>query len=167
MVRQAEEAEAVQLQVGVMIEVPAAALELSRLAKEVDFFSLGTNDLIQYVMAADRTNAQIASLYQPFHPAVIKLIAQTLEAAAREGRPIGMCGELAGVPEAIPLLLGLGLREFSVSPSQIPLAKAIIRRTNLDEVGRLAGEVLELPTAPAVASRCRSFLSSLWESEPE
>ncbi|MBW7461670.1 phosphoenolpyruvate--protein phosphotransferase, partial [Paenibacillus sepulcri] len=104
-----------QLEVGMMIEVPAAAIAADLFAKEVDFFSIGTNDLIQYTMAADRMNETVSYLYQPHHPSILRLVAMIIRAAKREGKWVGMCGEMAGDAAAVPLLLGLGLHEFSMS----------------------------------------------------
>lgn len=114
--------------VGVMIEIPSAALTADLLAKEADFFSIGTNDLTQYVLAVDRMNEQIAALYDPYHPAVLRLIREVIEQGHRRGIPVGMCGELAGDPRATELLLGMGLREFSMSAGSIPLVKEVILR---------------------------------------
>jgi len=113
--------------VGIMIEVPAAAMNADRLIKDVDFFSLGTNDLAQYVLAIDRTNESLATDYSPLDVAVLRLIARTVTAATAAGKPVAVCGELAGDPEAIPLLVGLGLRELSMTATRIAQAKEIIR----------------------------------------
>lgn len=116
----------VSVPVGVMIEIPSAALTADLLAKEADFFSIGTNDLTQYVLAVDRMNEQIAALYDPYHPAVLRLIKEVIEQGHRHNVPVGMCGELAGDPRATELLLGMGLREFSMSAGSIPLVKEVI-----------------------------------------
>ena len=115
--------------VGVMIEIPSAALTADVLAKEADFFSIGTNDLTQYVLAVDRMNERIAGLYDPYHPAVLRLIREVIEQGHRHGIPVGMCGELAGDPAATELLLAMGLREFSMSAGSIPLVKEVILRS--------------------------------------
>ena len=114
---------------GVMIEIPSAALTADLLAKEADFFSIGTNDLTQYVLAVDRMNEQIAALYDPYHPAVLRLIREVIEQGHRGGIPVGMCGELAGDPRATELLLRMGLREFSMNAGSIPLVKEVILRS--------------------------------------
>jgi phosphotransferase system enzyme I (PtsI) len=114
--------------VGVMIEIPSAALTADLLAKEADFFSIGTNDLTQYVLAVDRMNEKIAALYDPYHPAVLRLIKEVIEQGHRHDVPVGMCGELAGDPRATELLLKMGLREFSMSAGSIPLVKEVILR---------------------------------------
>ncbi|WP_088832436.1 phosphoenolpyruvate--protein phosphotransferase [Paenibacillus tyrfis] len=145
-----------ELQIGIMIEVPAAALLADQFAKETDFFSIGTNDLIQYTMAADRMNEQVAYLYQPYHPAILRLIKMVIDAAHREGRWVGMCGEMAGDPQAIPLLLGLGLDEFSMSASSILQARSQISRLSAASMQRLAAHALELGTEEEVAALVRS-----------
>jgi phosphotransferase system enzyme I (PtsI) len=114
------------LQVGIMIEIPSAALDAERLADRVDFFSIGTNDLTQYTFAADRTNRDLNYLYQPLHPAVLSLIHMTVEAAHTHGKWVGVCGELAGDPRAIPVLIAMGIDELSMSSAKIPRAKQII-----------------------------------------
>ncbi len=114
--------------VGVMIEIPSAALTADVLAKEADFFSIGTNDLTQYTLAVDRMNEKIAALYDPFHPAVLRLIRMVIEEGDRAGIPVGMCGEMAGDVRATELLFGMGLREFSMSAPSIPEIKEIIIR---------------------------------------
>ena len=136
--------------IGAMIEVPSAALMIRSLAKEVDFLSLGTNDLVQYVLAADREDETTASYYQPLHPAVLRLIESVVEGASSAGRELTICGEMAGDPLHTALLLGLGLRELSVAPGQMLEVKDAIRRTRLDEARRLAGKALELGSAGEV-----------------
>jgi len=121
--------EAGPLEIGIMVETPAAALCAATLAREVDFFSIGTNDLTQYTMAADRTNARLAHLNRPDHPAVLAMIEMTCRAAREAGIPVGVCGEAAGEPDMIPRLLGWGVSELSMSPSLIPRAKKIVSET--------------------------------------
>ena len=132
------------IEIGIMVEIPSAALVADQLAKEVDFFSIGTNDLSQYTMAADRTNTKVADLSNAFFPAVLRLIRDVIKAAHAEGKWVGMCGELAGEPLAAPILLGLGLDEFSMSPPMVPLIKQILRGLDAGEMKRLAEKVLEL-----------------------
>ncbi|HEX9101033.1 MAG TPA: phosphoenolpyruvate--protein phosphotransferase, partial [Polyangia bacterium] len=132
---------------GAMIEVPSAALLAASLAREADFFSLGTNDLVQYVLAADREEDSIAHYYQPLHPAVLRLIQSLADAARAAGRDLTICGEMAGNPAYAKLLLGLGLRRFSVAPGQMLEVKSAIRGARLDEAARLAGRALELGSA--------------------
>lgn len=119
--------------VGIMVETPAAALIADLLAQEVEFFSLGTNDLIQYTLAVDRTNPKVRNLYNAYHPAVIRLIAHVIEVGETRGVEVGMCGEMAGDPEATELLLGLGLKEFSMAPSSIPHIKQLIGQASREE----------------------------------
>jgi phosphotransferase system enzyme I (PtsI) len=139
-----------QTEVGIMIEVPSAALMADVLAPEVDFFSIGTNDLIQYSMACDRINEKVAYLYDPLHPAILRLIKGVIDAAHVHGKWVGMCGEMAGDQEAIPLLLGLGLDEFSMNPPSIPAAKRLIASLTLRQAQAIAEEALAKPTADEV-----------------
>ena len=127
-----------QVQVGIMIEIPAAALMADHFAKEVDFFSIGTNDLIQYCMAADRMNEQVSYLYQPYHPAILRLVKYVIDSAHQAGKWVGMCGEMAGDQTAVPLLLGLGLDEFSMSSSSILKTRQLIQGLDSQEMAELA-----------------------------
>jgi len=145
-----------EMEVGIMVEIPAAAVMADHLAAEVDFFSIGTNDLSQYTLAADRTNARVASLATGFQPAVLRLVRDVILAAHRQGKWVGLCGELAGEPLAIPILLGLGLDEFSMNPPSIPLAKQIIRALTLEEAREVARAALELDSAAAVQELVRA-----------
>ncbi|WP_442870458.1 phosphoenolpyruvate--protein phosphotransferase [Aneurinibacillus sp. Ricciae_BoGa-3] len=139
-----------KMEVGMMIEIPAAAVIADQLAKEVDFFSIGTNDLIQYTMAADRMNERVSYLYQPFNPAVLRLINMVIQAAHKAGKWAGMCGEMAGNLTAIPILLGMGLDEFSMSASSVLPARALVRKLNRAELTTLAEKVLEMETAEEI-----------------
>jgi phosphoenolpyruvate-protein phosphotransferase (PTS system enzyme I) len=139
-----------QIPIGAMIEVPSAALMAGALAREVDFFSLGTNDLVQYVLAADREDESVAPYYQPLHPAVLRLIHDLAASALRTGRPLTICGEMAGMPEYAELLIGLGLREFSVAPGELLDVKGAIRKVRLDRACALATRALELGSAAEV-----------------
>lgn len=132
------------IEVGIMVEIPSAALVADQLAKEVDFFSIGTNDLSQYTMAADRTNPKVADLSNAFYPAVLRLIRDVIIAAHAEGKWVGMCGELAGEPLAAPILLGLGLDEFSMNPPMVPLLKQILRGLDAKEMKAVAEQALNL-----------------------
>lgn len=132
-----------EVPVGIMIEVPAAAFTSDILAKRVSFFSIGTNDLIQYMIAVDRENERIAYLYEPFHPGVLRLLKLVADNAHANGIPVGMCGEMAADPYAAVILLGLGLDEYSMSSIAIPEIKRIIRSVTLTEAEELVGEVLE------------------------
>jgi len=129
---------------GAMIEVPSAAVLIAVLAKELDFFSLGTNDLVQYVLAADRENDSVGDYYQPLHPAVLRVIRFVADAARAAGRPLTICGEMAGEPAYTELLLGLGLREFSVAPGEMLEVKSAIRATTLADAEALAAAALAL-----------------------
>ncbi len=139
-----------RVEVGVMIEVPSAALTAGRLAEVVDFFSIGTNDLTQYAMAAERGNPALGALNDPLHPAVLRLIAATVEGAKEHGRWVGVCGEMAGDPLAAPLLIGLGVTELSMSPPAIPLVKAAVRQVDTATATRVAQEALTLASATEV-----------------
>ncbi|SIT87903.1 phosphoenolpyruvate--protein phosphotransferase [Edaphobacillus lindanitolerans] len=137
-------------EVGMMVEIPAAALMADAFAKEVDFFSIGTNDLIQYTMAADRMNERLSYLYQPFSPAVLRLIRNVIDAAHRQGKMAGMCGEMAGDERAIPLLLGMGLDEFSMSASSILKARAKAAETSKADMENRIDEILSLASGEEV-----------------
>ncbi len=136
--------------IGVMVEVPSAALCAEQLARECDFFSIGTNDLSQYTLACDRTNPRVAHLLDPLHPAVLQLIARTIRAGRAAGVHVGMCGELAADLTAVPILLGLGLEEFSVSPGSIPAVKRIIGQLSLAQAQGIADAALALETTEEV-----------------
>ncbi len=133
-----------KMEIGIMIEIPSAVMLADHLAKEVDFFSIGTNDLTQYTMAADRTNPGVSYLNYALSPAVLRLVSRAIEEAHKAGIWIGMCGELAGEPVAIPVLLGLGLDEFSMNAPAIPLAKYIIRQLSLEKCQQIAKKALEM-----------------------
>jgi phosphocarrier protein FPr len=144
------------LPVGIMIEVPSAVAVADRLARESAFFSIGTNDLTQYVMAADRGNAGVAQLADALQPAVLRMIAQTAAAAHSARIPVGMCGELAGNPLAAPLLIGLGLDELSMSAPAIPQVKAAVGAFTRAQAEAVAHQALQLDTAEAVAVYLKS-----------
>ena len=150
-----------KIQFGIMIEVPSAALMTDKLAKEVDFFSIGTNDLTQYTLAVDRTNSKVAHLASPLNPAVLRLIKMTIDNAHSEGKWVGLCGELAGEPIAAPILLGLGLDEFSMSPARVPIIKGVMRHLSQDACMRLAEDVINLEDETQVIEESRSFLQGL------
>ncbi|MBI3451016.1 MAG: phosphoenolpyruvate--protein phosphotransferase [Acidobacteria bacterium] len=144
--------------VGIMIEVPSAAAVADLLAREADFFSIGTNDLIQYTLAIDRSNESVSYLYRPLHPAILRTIRFTLEAAAGAGIPVSMCGEMAADPIAVPILLGLGLREFSMDAVSIPIVKAAVRSLSLKDARAMVGEIMTLATARDVEAYASSLI---------
>ncbi|MCS6826949.1 MAG: phosphoenolpyruvate--protein phosphotransferase [Caldilinea sp.] len=147
--------------IGVMIETPAAVEMADRLAALVDFFSLGTNDLVQYTFAADRTNERVANLYDPLHPAVLRQIDRVLRAAHLQKRWVGLCGEMAADPLAIPILLGLGLDEFSMAPASIPIAKQIIGRLTMPAARRLAQKALQMNDGDGVRNLVRKTMEGI------
>ena len=155
------------IQVGIMVEVPAAVLLADALAREVDFFSIGTNDLVQYTLAVDRTNERVANLYQPAHPAVLKLIRMVVRASRSKKIPVSCCGEAAGDLEYVPLLLGLGLRTLSVTPAGIPLVKRLIRSVSIKACERLAKKAIqfdsELESGAFLRNRVRKIVPEAFE----
>ena len=154
------EAEGVEInpniQVGIMIEIPAAAVLADQFAKEVDFFSIGTNDLIQYTFAADRMSSTISYLYQPFNPSILRLVKHVIDSAHKEGKWAGMCGEMAGEPLAAPLLLGLGLDEFSMSATSVLAQRKLIRGLSKAEMEELANEAIQKSTMDEVVELVKS-----------
>ncbi|MCX7021192.1 MAG: phosphoenolpyruvate--protein phosphotransferase [bacterium] len=146
------------IEVGIMVEVPSVAVMADQFAREVDFFSIGTNDLIQYTLAVDRGNASISELYQPFHPAVLRLLATIVEAGHAAGIWVGLCGEMAANPLAVPFLVGLGIDELSVAPVNVPVVKATLRAISFRQAAELAAELVNLPTAEAIHARLREAL---------
>lgn len=149
------------VQFGIMIEVPSAALLADKLAKEIDFFSIGTNDLTQYTLAVDRTNSKVAHLANPLNPAVLRLIKHTIDSAHAEGKWVGLCGELAGEPLAAPVLLGLGLDEFSMSPARVPVIKQVMRKLHKDACAEFALKVLDKTDHQEVIEESAAFLEEL------
>jgi len=148
------------VEVGIMIETPSAALMADALASEVDFFSIGTNDLTQYTLAVDRTNQKISSLYDALHPAVLRLINNTVKAAHKKGKWTGICGELASDPEAVPILIGLDLDELSVNPPSIPNVKKLIRSISYEEAKQLAKKAIKMTNAKEVRNLVKAFMQS-------
>jgi len=146
-----------QLEIGAMIEIPSAAIMADSLAKRVKFFSLGTNDLIQYSLAVDRMNEKIAHLYEPTHPAIVRLIKTTVDAAHAQKICVSVCGEMAGEPVLAPLLLGLGVDELSAAPSLVPPVKFVIRRLKLNEAKELAGFALQCESASQILGQCQDL----------
>jgi phosphotransferase system enzyme I (PtsI) len=143
-----------ELEIGVMIEVPTAAIMADLIAREVDFFSIGTNDLIQYSIAIDRTNERVAHLYQPSHPSIVRLLKMVADAAHANGIWVGVCGEMAGEILFTPLLLGLGMDELSAGASLVPLVKNAVQRLTMTECTQLVEKALQLDTSAAVLERC-------------
>lgn len=158
------------LEVGVMIEIPSAAMTADAIAEHVDFFSIGTNDLIQYSLAVDRTNPKVAGLYDPTHPGVLRLMHQTIEAARGADIWVGVCGEMAGDPVFTPLLVGLGAQELSAAPSRVPAVKFLIRRLKLTEAQELAAFALTSRDSREIHRRSRILAEmaapALFEKEP-
>ena len=148
------------LKLGIMIEIPSAVLMGDVLAEEVDFFSIGTNDLTQYGLAVDRGNQKIANLYSPFHPAIIRLIKEVITIGKRQNIEVEMCGEMAGDPLAAPLLLGLGLRNFSMGHGIIPEIKQIIHELTINETEKLVGDVLRLKTTEEIENYLKVFFNT-------
>ena len=146
---------------GAMVEVPAAAMIAEHLAREVDFFALGTNDLTQYTLAVDRGNEQVSSLFRPFHPAVLQLVERVISTGDRFGIPVSLCGEMAADPLAVPVMVGLGLREFSMHPPALPVVRSLVRALTLREARRIAHKALTLATAQAVEEYLLEQLSGL------
>ena len=146
-----------KMEVGIMVETPSAALTADALARRVKFFSIGTNDLIQYSLAVDRTNEKIAHLYEPTHPAIVRLIKLTVDAAHQAGIWVGVCGEMAGDPVLVPLLLGLGVDELSAAPPTVPQIKFVIRRLKLSEARELAAFALSCESSAEILDQCRTF----------
>ncbi|QBP41069.1 phosphoenolpyruvate--protein phosphotransferase [Paenisporosarcina antarctica] len=145
------------IEVGIMVEIPSTAVMADIFAKEVDFFSIGTNDLIQYTMAADRMNERVSYLYQPFNPAILRLVKNVIDASHKEGKWTGMCGEMAGDEIAIPILLGLGLDEFSMSASSILKARSQIKKLSKVEMESHTDAILSLSTSDEVESYVRAL----------
>jgi phosphotransferase system enzyme I (PtsI) len=145
------------LEVGIMVEVPSAALVADALAKEVDFFSIGTNDLIQYTIAVDRVNERIAHLYEPTHPAILRLMEMTVAAAHANDIWVGVCGEMAGEITLTPLLIGLGVDELSASPGLVPRVKKAVQTLDSNECAAFLAEVRDLSSATEIFNRCESI----------
>ena len=150
------------IQVGIMIEIPAAAVLAHQFAKEVDFFSIGTNDLIQYTMAADRMNERVSYLYQPYNPSILTLIKHVIDSAHKEGKWAGMCGEMAGDQTAVPLLVGLGLDEFSMSASSVLKTRSLIAKLTLSDMQALAAKAInECATVQEVEALVEEAVSKI------
>ncbi|MEM8495179.1 MAG: phosphoenolpyruvate--protein phosphotransferase, partial [Planctomycetota bacterium] len=150
-----------RIPIGMMIEVPSAALQARTFADEVDFFSIGTNDLIQYTLAVDRGNERIASLYSGAHPAVLSLLKEVIRTADRTDTDVSLCGEMAGQPEFTMLLLGMGLRRFSMTPPAIPEVKQVLRAVSIDQCRRLARKAGQFDTDREVLNYLRDELGRI------
>jgi phosphotransferase system enzyme I (PtsI) len=148
------------MEVGIMVEIPSVAILADDFAKEADFFSIGTNDLTQYILAVDRTNDLVAALYDHLHPAVLRTIRIIIEAAHRKQKWVGVCGEIAGDPLAIPVLIGLGVDELSAAPFVIPEVKKIIRTLSLKESKQIASKCVSCATAKEVRDYLREVVST-------
>ncbi len=148
-----------KIEVGMMVEIPASAVLADQFAKHADFFSIGTNDLIQYSMAADRMSEKVSYLYQPLNPSILRLVKMTIDGAHANGKWVGMCGEMAGDPMAAPLLLGLGLDEFSMSATSILRARKIINGLKLADMQDLASKAINCQTEAEVSSLVKEALA--------
>ena len=155
------------IKTGIMIEVPSAVLIADVLAREVDFFSIGTNDLIQYSLAIDRVNDAVSHLYEPLHPGVLRMIRMIVESAHRAGIEVGMCGEMAGEPLYVPMLLGMGLDELSMNAMAIPQNKKLIRQSSQEDCAAFAAELLGLESAKAINERTVEFFRQNYPSDVE
>jgi phosphoenolpyruvate-protein phosphotransferase (PTS system enzyme I) len=153
------------MSLGVMIEVPSAVAVADLLAPEVDFFSIGTNDLIQYTIGIDRSNEHVAYLYEPLHPGVLRFIKQTVNAAHEAGIPVSLCGEMAGEPMYVPILLGLKIDSFSMNPASLPRVKNLIRRSSMKECCRFANKVLRMRTAEEINQSVRKMVMKKFPEE--
>jgi phosphotransferase system enzyme I (PtsI) len=136
--------------IGVMIEIPAAAYTADLLAREVDFFTIGTNDLIQFCLAVDRADERVSRLYEPLHPSILRVLVMVRRAAARARIPVSLCGEMASDPALLTLLVGLGLREFSMTPGAIGVARQVLSEVRSEDLRALARRVLRLPTVEEI-----------------
>ncbi len=148
-----------------MIEVPSAVIVSDSLAREVDFFSIGTNDLIQYTLAIDRVNERVSYLYDPLHPAILRLIRMIVESAHNAGIKVAICGEMAGEPAFTLVLLGLGLDELSMNPLAIPRVKKIIRHSTIEESKALLEESMKFHTAAEIERFVRGYMSKRFPDE--
>jgi phosphotransferase system enzyme I (PtsI) len=153
-----------QVPIGVMIEIPAAAYTADLLAREVDFFTVGTNDLIQYCLAVDRADERVSRLYEPLHPAILRVIQMVRRAAARHRIPVSLCGEMASDPAQLTLLVGLGLTAFSMTPGALGVAKKVLSEVRSEDLRQLARRIRRLPTVDEIEKELLSSLASLTRS---
>lgn len=147
------------IKIGAMIEIPSASITADILAEEVDFFSIGTNDLIQYALAVDRINEHVSYLYEPLHPAILRIIRGVVQSAHEAGIPVAICGEMASDPAYALILLGLGLDEFSMNPISIPKVKKVLRMSRFEETQALVERVFQLKTASEIESHVRNWMA--------
>jgi phosphoenolpyruvate-protein kinase (PTS system EI component) len=150
------------LPVGIMIEVPAAALCIEELLQEVDFVSIGSNDLVQYLMAADRDNPHVAQLCEPFNPALLRLLNQVIKACNEQKKPVTLCGEIASWPRCFLPLFGMGLRRLSMTPAAVPSIKEVVRRTRLSDAQEIARRVLRMHTVPEIRGYLTNRVKDIW-----
>jgi len=154
-----------EIPIGAMIEIPSASVTADILAREIDFFSIGTNDLIQYTLAIDRVNEHVSYLYEPLHPAVLRIIRGVVQAAHGAGIPVAICGEMASEPAYALILLGMGLDEFSMTPASIPKVKKILRMSRFDETRSLVEELFQFSTAPEIEHHLQSWMAKRFPPE--
>ena len=154
-----------KVEIGIMIEVPSAVILADTLAAEVDFFSIGTNDLIQYSLAIDRSNEYVAQMYEPLHPAVLRMIRQTVVAGHNQGIEVALCGEMAGDVVTAMVLLGLGLDELSMRPSAIPHVKKMLRSSTASQLSDLGSQILELRDAGEIRNLLHNYLAKYYPDE--
>jgi phosphotransferase system enzyme I (PtsI) len=147
------------IEIGAMIEIPSASMTADILAREVDFFSIGTNDLIQYALAVDRINEHVSYLYEPLHPAILRIIRGVVQSAHQAGIPAAICGEMAAEPAYSLVLLGLGLDEFSMNPVAIPKVKKVLRMSRFEETQNLVEQIFQFPTASEIEGHVRSWMA--------
>jgi phosphoenolpyruvate-protein phosphotransferase (PTS system enzyme I) len=155
------------MEVGTMVEVPSAVLVADALARHSSFFSIGTNDLIQYSLAVDRLNERITHLYEPTHPAIVRLIKATVDAAHERGIWVGVCGEMAGDPVLVPLLIGLGVDELSAAVMVVPRIKFLVRRLKISEARELAEFALRCESGAEILARCQALIVQIAPSLAE
>jgi len=153
------------IEIGIMIEVPAAVMLAEAMAREVDFFSIGTNDLIQYSLAIDRGNREVAHMFHPLHPAIIKMVKHVADVSKQTGTRLYMCGEMAADPANIPILVGLGIDELSMNPQAIPAVKSMIRFLSAKESREFTAKILALNTIDEILARCQSTYGELLEKQ--
>jgi len=148
-----------KIEIGAMIEIPSASITADMLAREVDFFSIGTNDLIQYALAIDRVNEHVSYLYEPLHPAILRFIRNVVKAGEQHGIPVAICGEMAAEPAYVMILMGLGLQEFSMNPASIPKVKKMLRMSRFEESRALADRVFQFSTASEIERHVRTWMA--------